>query len=173
MKSLYHTFIHPHINYCILLWGFNSEKIKRLQKQAIRAVTRSHFLAHSSNLFHQLNILKFDDIFELKQIIFNHNFLHGSLPLSLSNILARQDGIIRRCQQFYDLKPPRKANTESAKTCIRYSIPIIINSFDKEFIDSLANVSILTLKRNYKKKMNSYHVSNSPILNCYVCSLND
>ena len=63
LKTLYYALIHPHINYCMLLWGYNSEKIKRLQKQAVRAVTQSHFRAHSSNIFFKLNILKVEDLF--------------------------------------------------------------------------------------------------------------
>ena len=73
LKTIYLSLINPHLNYGILLWGFNLERIEKLQKQAIRIITHSYYLAHTSNLFKQQKILKIEDIFKLKQIIFTIN----------------------------------------------------------------------------------------------------
>ena len=70
LKTIYHSLITPHLNYGILVWGFNNTRIEKLQKQAIRIITHLHSRAHTSNLFKELNILKLEDIFNLKQIIF-------------------------------------------------------------------------------------------------------
>ena len=58
LKFIYLSLIHSHLNYGILLWGFELRKLSLLQKKAIRLVTNSHFLAHTIPLFKKENILK-------------------------------------------------------------------------------------------------------------------
>ena len=60
--TLYNTLILPHINYGILTWGNNINRIQRLQKWAIRTVTNSKYNAHCDPLFKNLSLLKACDI---------------------------------------------------------------------------------------------------------------
>ena len=36
--TLYHTLIQPHLNYCILVWGFNCVRLIKLQKKVLRYI---------------------------------------------------------------------------------------------------------------------------------------
>ena len=56
------------MNYCILLWGTNYDKIFNLQKQAIRTISLKHFKAHTSPLFKPMNLLDVRDIYQLQLI---------------------------------------------------------------------------------------------------------
>ena len=47
LTQLYETLLLPHINYGILIWGHQHDKIRQLQKRAIRSITLSRYLAHS------------------------------------------------------------------------------------------------------------------------------
>ena len=152
LKTVYFALIHPHMIYGLLVWGFNLEKIIRLQKQSMRIITRSHFLAHTTNLFKSMQILKLEDIFISKQINFYHKFINNKLPSALNSILAIQDNSVRSCHSFFFLKPAQKANTETAKQCIRHSIPHLINNFDRTFISDIVNVSEASLKAKFRKK---------------------
>ena len=111
LKTLYSTLINPHLNYGILVWGFKIDRIAKLQKQSMRIITHSYFLAHSGNLFNQLGILKVEDIFALKQMIFYKKFLNGHLPLSIANVLSLQNINLRLCHSSFFLKPPDRVNT--------------------------------------------------------------
>ena len=51
LKTIYFSLINSHLNYGILVWGFNLERLEILQKKAIRIITHSHNLAHTRNLF--------------------------------------------------------------------------------------------------------------------------
>ena len=51
LKSIYSTLINCHLNYGLLAWGFEIERIKTLQKQSIRIISNSHFRAHTDGLF--------------------------------------------------------------------------------------------------------------------------
>ena len=58
--------------YGILLWGKsdNVDKIAKLQKRAIRTISFCRLISHTEPLFKTFNLLKFNDIYTLKLMIF-------------------------------------------------------------------------------------------------------
>ena len=152
LKTIYFSLIHPHLNYGTLLWGFNLERLDILQKKAIRIISHSYNIAHTSNLFKQLNILKVEDIFKLKQMVFYYKFIHNKLPNAIKNILTAETRILRLAHTAFFLKLPPLANTEYAKKCIRHSIPELINNSDKNVIDNLKTWSLPCLKIHFKSE---------------------
>ena len=172
LKTIYSSLINPHLNYCILAWGFNLDRILKLQKKAVRIITNSHFLAHTDNLFHDLKILKIEDIFNLKQIVFYHKFINDQLPPTLANILSKQEPNRRSCHSHLFLKPPRLALRENAKQCIRHTIPDFINdfkNFKKDFIKNINLLSLLTLKQQFKSQKLENYAFECTDHNCYPC----
>ena len=178
LKTLYFSLINPYINYSILAWGFNMDRIEKLQKQAIRVITDSYYLQHTNNLFQQLKILKIEDIFELKQILFYHKFLNNTLPISISEILTSQPENLRACHTAFFLKPAIRANTEAAKQCIRHSIPELINKYNnldlddkysKAFIENISVKSPACVKKLFKEKTFLTYTSECTDEKCYPC----
>ena len=53
--TIYNTLIIPHLNYEILTWGFNSDRILTIQKKAVRSITLSKYNAHAEPIFKHLN----------------------------------------------------------------------------------------------------------------------
>ena len=47
---LYNSLIVPHINYCIMAWGFQTNRIIKLQKKALRVITLSKYNSHAEPL---------------------------------------------------------------------------------------------------------------------------
>lgn len=47
---LYNSLIVPHINYCIMAWGFQTNRIIKLQKKALRIITLSNYNSHTEPL---------------------------------------------------------------------------------------------------------------------------
>ena len=86
LKTLYDTMILSQLNYGILNWGFNVEKLYKLQKKAIRIITGSKYNAHTEPLFKSLGTLKVEDIFQLNILKFYYNHCHNELPLYLQSI---------------------------------------------------------------------------------------
>ena len=41
LLTIYNTLIIPHLNYGILTWGFNSDRILKIQKKTVRSITLS------------------------------------------------------------------------------------------------------------------------------------
>ena len=63
LLNLYHAFIFPYLIYCVEMWGNAAniylDPLIKLQKKIIRVITFSQYLAHTNDLFVQLQILPF------------------------------------------------------------------------------------------------------------------
>ena len=79
--QIYNSLIVSHINYGLLIWGYNGKRIFALQKKAIRLIMNQKYNAHIDPIFKKLNILKYKDIFELCQLTLYHNYMNQELPL--------------------------------------------------------------------------------------------
>ena len=69
-RTIYSSLILPHINYSILVWGFKSSRISKLQKRAARMISCSKYNAHTKPLLQSLNLLKVVDISKIKPLKF-------------------------------------------------------------------------------------------------------
>ena len=126
---IYNSLILSRINYGILAWGYNNERIFKLQKKAVRLITLAKFNAHSEPIFKSLNLLKVQDIFEMCQMEFYHNSLNKKLPHFFNQISFQNNNQIHRYEtginaQFH----LPKIKHSFAKLCIRNSLPSIINN---------------------------------------------
>ena len=92
MLLLYNALILPHLTYCSVIWGSNFKTnlipLVTMQKRAIRLITNSNHLAHTSSLFRELKLLKLHDIVAHQILLVLHDFLHDRLPPSLSTKLS-------------------------------------------------------------------------------------
>ena len=82
---LYNTLILPHITYGIMVWGYQRNRLNKIQKKAIRIITSNKYNSHTEPLFKQLNMLKLEDLLKLQQLKFYFKFNEGSLPVYLQN----------------------------------------------------------------------------------------
>ena len=61
LKLIYMSLVYTYINYCNLVWGAAEKGILdplfKLQKKAIRIITRTHYLAHTTPLFKNIKLL--------------------------------------------------------------------------------------------------------------------
>jgi len=63
--NIYNTLMLPHLNDGLTVWGWKAKRLITLRKRAVRIMTKSHFRAHTTNLFQKLNarlyiLVKFD-----------------------------------------------------------------------------------------------------------------
>ena len=54
---LYNTLILPHINYCIMAWGYKGPRLLKIQKKAVRIITLSGYSSHSEPLFNPIALI--------------------------------------------------------------------------------------------------------------------
>ena len=72
----YYAFVYPYLSYNVIIWGgCSSTHIKpiiTLHKRIIRTMCNSQRLDHSSPLFRNLKLLKFEDIYKYSMCIHMH-----------------------------------------------------------------------------------------------------
>ncbi len=64
------SLILSHLNSAILVWGYECERIIKLQKKAIRTISLSKYNAHTEPIFKTLKLLKVKDILTLQELKF-------------------------------------------------------------------------------------------------------
>ena len=127
LLSLYNTLILPQINYCILLWGKESKSILLLQKRAIRAVSSAGFRAHSEPLFKIHNVLKVDDIYQQRLLVFYYNVVNNIISANFNDFLP----VLSVGSHSYPIRNPQrqlpKHSHEYIKLSCRYQLTILSN----------------------------------------------
>jgi hypothetical protein len=171
LSTLYNSLILPRLNYGILAWGSKISKVTKLQKKAIRVISKAKYNAHTEPLFKNLNLLKCTDLCLQHELKFCYNLEKNILPVCFYSFFTRISDVhnieTRQSQNnFYQL--PRISH-EFAKADISYRIPIIFNNMIPSFRDKIRTHSRSGFVRYVKNHfLNSYsYICN--VSNCYVC----
>ena len=83
---LYNALLLPYINYCLVTWGYQCQRINILQKTATRFVTLCKYNSHTAPLLKQLlKLLTVRDILALQELKFYYKFTHNELPVYFQN----------------------------------------------------------------------------------------
>jgi hypothetical protein len=132
--TLYYALIHSHLTYCPIIISCSTttsiNRIKKIQKKAIRIVTSNNYNAHTNPIFKELGILPYAKLIELSKSLFMHSIEYGYAPASFANIWqknqnrADHDHNLRNFDQ-YTLPPPR---IELFKKSPLYSLPLTWNN---------------------------------------------
>ena len=77
---MYSSFFLSSLNYGILVWGYNTDRLFKLQKRAVRVISKSKFIAHTDPRFKNLQILKIGDLHKLNVLKFYYKLIHKNIP---------------------------------------------------------------------------------------------
>ncbi len=86
---LYSSLILSHLNYAILVWGYEYERIIKLQNKSIRIISHSKYNAHTEPIFKTLKLIKVKDILTLQELKFYYKYKYNKLPHYLQNLSIR------------------------------------------------------------------------------------
>ena len=87
LLQIYNSLFMAHINYGLLVWGVDTDRIFKLQKKAVRIITGIYYIAHSEPIFISLELLKIDDNYKLKILKLYYNLTNYCLPDYFNNYL--------------------------------------------------------------------------------------
>ncbi len=86
LRSLYFALIHSHLSYCPIILNCmskqNISKLEKIQKKAIRTITKNNYNAHTLPLFVANKILPFEKIVKNSKLLFMHSIYHEYAPIS-------------------------------------------------------------------------------------------
>ena len=137
---LYNTLRLSHLSYGLTAWGYRCDRIKKLQKKAIRIICLSKYNAHTNPQFKCLKLLKVEHILKLQELKLYHTFSHNKLPVYLQNLPLDQNNSI------HNFNAPGQHNihtiNEFAKRSLRYSLQHTINNVPDSLKDKIATHSL-------------------------------
>ena len=113
-------------------------KLRILQKKAIRIITQSHYLAHTDPLFSKLKLLKLDDLYKHQLGIYMYKSTKGLLPDSMSSMVIPIHNVHNhnlRNQNAYYIQHVR---TNCRKFTIHYTGPIFWNTLPQQLREAVS-----------------------------------
>lgn len=171
LRMLYNSLILPHLNYCLLCWGFSWNRIFKLQKKAMRIITCSKYNAHTTPIFKNLGLLKINDILNLHLFKFYYKYVNNNLPVYLQSfdLLQRSDIHSHNTRFSGQLVTPR-TNMCLADRCVRNYLPYFINNIPDQITEKIYTHSIQGAGNYYKTYILSTYENICNIPNCYICN---
>ena len=126
---LYNTLILSHINYCIMIWGYQRKRNTSIQKNVMRIITLNTYNSHTEPLFKNLKLLKIKDMLKLQELKCYFIYIHKQLPSYLLNwqiipSINIHNYNIRAKDNIHSFR----AKHEFAMKCLRHSLPNTINA---------------------------------------------
>ena len=168
---LYYSLIFPQINYCILAWGTNTKRVFKLQKHAVRIITRSPYLSHTDPIFLHLKLLKVNDLYKRFQPKFYSKLTNQLLSQFFYSFALKtnHDIHLHNTTQRHNLHITRVKH-EFAKRCIRYQLPSQINVAPALITDKTNTHSFSGFSNYAETYLVSKYPTSCTVLNCYVCN---
>ena len=171
LLAIYNALVLPHINYCILSWGADSNTIFILQKKAVRTIASAGYNAHTEPFFKLYNLLKIEDIYKFRLLVLYHNISHLKTPQYLEMFLPNtSQGNIHYAMRNPRLQLPVHSH-EFIKTTCRYQLPTLLNNLNEEseiLKHVIANIETSTLM-GLKIIMKNYFIDKYS----YFCHIHD
>ena len=162
--TIYNSMFLPHINYCILAWGYNHQRIFKIQKKVVRIISLSKYNAQLipySNIwsflkwkiyikfYHKLIINQTPKYFTSLDLVFNfENHEHNT---------RRRNYITHRVRREY------------ANLCVRNSLPYLLNNTDQIILNKTTTHSLHGFAIYIKNSILNTYKDECNIDNCYIC----
>ena len=157
LLNVYYAFIHPHLLYCLLIWGssFPSylKKLTVLQNKAIKLIGGGLPKDRATPFYSKLNVLKLSDLFKLEIGKFVHAHFNNKLPFTFSGYFSltskvSQENTRSTLSRNICLYIPR-FRTNRLQKCIGYQGVKICNDIPAEIQTTLP----ILFKKRYKKHL--------------------
>ena len=118
-----------------MAWGYQSNRMFKLQKRAIRIVANSKYNAHTDPLFKLYRILKLLDVLTLQTMKVYHKFRQNELPVYMQKwpLITNNEIHQYNTRIANDLHTFRYYHTFARKSLRHYLVQTINNTPDNVF----------------------------------------
>ena len=176
LRLLYNSMILPHIQYGSHTWAYCAkselQKIIKLQKRAIRIITKTRYNFHTAPLFKSLNILTVNDIILLNEIKMYAKYKLQELPCYQMQILSKlhvpiQDRHRTRQNNIFNIPRTR---SKFAERTVLYQCPVTINNTSRSITDKASTHSFKSFVIYAKTIMINKYIINCTRNECPDCN---
>ena len=171
LLTIYNGLIKPRILYGLKCWGFNQERILKLQKKTMRIICSSGYLSHSESLFKKLYVHKIDGKFKLQLLTFCFDLINYNLPVYFMNMSS----LLLLVIYYHNIRQKRNYSVARVKhvfaqKCMRFCILDILNKSSSIVTDEIKTHSRKGFSVYLKCFLVNEYNSICLIPNCYICS---
>ena len=153
LRTIYCSIIQSNINYSLLLWGYDCNRMIKLQKKIIRIICSCKFNAHTEPLFKKLDLLTITDMLKHNTLKFYYKLKHNQVPHYFQKYkMLTQAEIHGRNTRYNYLVPTNITRTHLQQKCLRNFIPKIINSTPDSILHKIDTHSYKGFAQYVKKK---------------------
>lgn len=170
MRIIYCSLVQSNLNYSLLAWGYDYNRVVKLQKKIIRIICCSTYNAHTEPLFKGMRLLKVEDIFKINVLKFYYKLQHGKLPNYFKSYQPRsQVDIHGRDTRYGFLFPTNVTRMHLSQKCLRNTIPNVLNSTPPFVLEKIHTHSYHGVSNYIKNKMINDYSYECHIENCHTC----
>ena len=95
LKTLYNSFILPHLQYGLAAWGGCSDKNKKriinIQKRAIRTISKAYFNSHTEPRMKELGLLKLEELYTHQCATLFHEINQKRAPAAMIEFFSQNN----------------------------------------------------------------------------------
>jgi len=149
LYCIYCSLIMPYLSYGILVWGNTHkiylDKLLKLQKRAVRNISKSEFRSHTAPLFKDLNLLRIYDMYTYYLCIFMFKYSINQLPSLFKDYFIKRSNVHNlNTRKNNDYQLTRNKTTFSSKG-IRSTGPKYWNQLNTD-IKNVKTINTFKLK---------------------------
>ena len=168
--DIYCSIIQSNLIFSILAWGYDCNRLVKLQKKIVRVISCSNYNAHTEPLFKVLKLLNVQDILKINTLKFCFKLQNNNLPIYFRSYHYRtQQEIHGRDTRYNYLIPTNLVTTQRAEKCLRNNIPWIINSIPRNLLEKMNTHSYQGFSQNAKKYYLDQYSYECRIPDCFSC----
>ena len=169
LRTLYFSLIQSQLNYGILIWGFESNRLEKLQKKSMRIISCSKYNAHTEPLFKSNRILKMKDMFSLNVLKFYFRLVNKNVP-AYFNDYVDLNRIHSHDTRYNHIIPRNVTRTHTAQKCLRNYMSSVINSCESSILNKVNSHSYNGFSNYAKSIMIMKYDDHCLLNNCYICN---
>ena len=167
LKLMYDSFVLSHISYCITAWGYNLDKIAKLQNKSLRIICKAKYNAHTDPLRKKLNVLKVSDIFELNCLKVYHNTINNKVPHYITSLFEnRNTGHNTRHNGLLNFHRTQRVASSKRLKCF---LPQLLDKTPNLIKNKLFTHSLQGFSKYFKMFRINMYQSVCTKAHCYVC----
>ena len=168
LRTMYFSMVHSHLNYGLLAWGFDSNRIIKLEKRCVRIITRSTM--HTQPLMKQLNKLSVPDMLLLNSMKFYYKYKRNEGPDYFTSFNLHTQGSTHdyNTRQRDDIKKNR-VRINLTEKCLRNYLPKTINYIPNQILNRIDAHSMEWFASAVKHHLISKYGLECQNESCYVC----
>ena len=171
LRMIYCSTIQSNLMYSLLVWGYDCNRLVKIQKKIIRNICCEKFNAHTEPLLKKLKLLKIGDLRVLNTLKFYYKFKKETVPEYFKSFkIQTQDEKHGRNTRYKSMISTNFTRLKLSDKCLRNNLPVVLNTTPQLALDKTQTHSFNGFGNYVKNMILESYANTCTTQNCYVCN---